>query len=278
LGAAAEAMVSLPSGQPGRLPSLRPMAPPHLRHGEFEEEMEFAAGELEGNSAEAFYTRVQPVPHLPGYEEGHEILTRTAARGLLSGPGLNSLLLGVIRPDRGGASYWNFPRTVLHSFSPGAQRSHALRRAPSTSQGAALSEIRKHLATLYSLALRSPNRATALGWVGEALHLIQDSYSGAHTDRALGAGVGGRSPIRRIRVFYLSLWPPSRSTAPSEHNVPSDPRDSIWAAPGVLSRQALFAVRASRQYLAMLLRHLTRPSSPRNKAEFRAFLNRHFSF
>ena len=191
---------------------------------------------------------------------------------------MNALLLGVIRPDRGGSSYWNFPRAALHSFSPGAQRSHALRRAPSTPQAAALAEIRRHLTSLYSLALRASNRATALGWAGEALHLIQDAYSGAHMERALGAGAGGTSPIRRIRVFNLSVWLPSRSTAPLEHNVPSDPRDSVWGSPGVLRRESGFAVRASREYLAMLLRHLANRRAPSKAAEFRSYLNRHLAF
>jgi hypothetical protein len=184
----------------------------------------------------------------------------------------------VRRPDRGGGSYWNFPRAAIHAFSPSAQRSHALRRTPSTSQAAALSEIRRHLATLYLLALRAPNRATALGWIGEAVHLIQDSYSGAHTERSLGRGAGGASPIRRIRAFYLSLWPPRRSTAPHEHNVPSDPRDRIWKSPGVLTNEARFAIRASREYLTMMLRHVRYPSAPGNLAEFRTFLRRHFRF
>lgn len=252
--------------------------PSRLRELKLARELESSAAELEEEDAEPFFTRVQPIPHLPGHEEGHEVLTRVAARGLVAGPDLNALLLGVIRPDRGGGSYWNFPRAAIHAFSPSAQRSHALRRTPSTSPAAALSEIRRHLATLYLLALRAPNRATALGWIGEALHLIQDSYSGAHTERALGRGAGGTSPIRRIRAFYLSVWPPRRSTAPHEHNVPSDPRDRIWKSPGVLTNEARFAIRASREYLTVMLRHLRYPSAPGNLAEFRTFLRRHFRF
>ena len=249
-----------------------------VRELELARELESSAAELEDEEAEPFFTRVQPIPHLAGHEEGHEVLTRAAARRLIAGTDLNALLLGVVRPDRGGGSYWNFPRAALHAFSPGAQRSHALRRTPSTPQTAALSEISRHLTVLYLLALRASNRATALGWIGEALHLIQDSYSGAHTERALGRGAGGRSPIRRIRAFYLSVWPPRRSTAPHEHNVPSDPRDRIWKAPGVLTDEARFAIKASREYLAMMLRHLSAPGAPRNVAEFRAFLRRHFRF
>jgi hypothetical protein len=273
--------VPAPMGSATRVvshPGRRRLRPSRLRELELARELESGAAELEEEEAEPFFTRVQPVPHLPGYEEGHEVLTRVAARGLVAGSDLNALLLGVIRPDRGGASYWNFPRAALHAFNASAQRSHALRRTSSTSQAAALSEIRRHLATLYLLAIRARNRAIALGWIGEAMHLIQDSYSGAHMERALGRGPGGTSPIRRIRAFYLTLWPPRRSTAPHEHNVPSDPRDRIWKSRGVLTNEARFAVRASREYLTMMLRHVRYPGAPANIAEFRAFLKRHFRF
>src|SRR5215469_15005586 len=79
---------------------------------DWENALHMAASELEFETQEGepFYTRVQPIPHLPGYEEGHEVLARMAASGFLTGTDLNSLVLGVIRPDRGGASYWKFPR------------------------------------------------------------------------------------------------------------------------------------------------------------------------
>jgi len=101
------------------------------------EALETAANEIE-LEAEPFFTRVQPVPHLPGYEEGHEVLTRSAASGLVSGPDLDAILLGVIRPDRGGASYWKFPRAAFHALNPAVQRAHSLRRTRGTSAGAAL--------------------------------------------------------------------------------------------------------------------------------------------
>ena len=241
-------------------------------------ELELAAAELENDEAEPFYTRMQPSPYLPFHEEGHEELTRRAASGLLSGADLAALIGGVVRPDRGSAGYRTVPGAIFHSLSPATQRSHALRRAASTSQAGALSEIRQHLSWLYAMALRATNRATALGWVGEALHLIQDSYSAAHTQRALGAGPAGSSPIQRIRVFNITAWPPSRSTAPDEHNAPSDPRDSIWDSRGGLTRESWFAIQASREYLMMLLRHLATPSVMSNQAEFTSYLNRHFSF
>ena len=246
---------------------------------DWESALHMAAAELESEvqEGEPFYTRVQPIPHLPGYEEGHEVLTRMAASGLLTGTDLNSLVLGVIRPDRGGASYWKFPRAALHGMKASVQSSHSLRRTTATGLRAALAEIRDRLATLYRSALSARTRNAALEWVGEGLHLIQDSYSGAHVDRAFGAGPGGTSPIRYIRAYYIKLFPPSRSKAPHEHKAPSDPRDSIWASHGTLRTEANHAVNASREYLTMLLRHLASPSVPGNATEFGDFLNRHFS-
>src|SRR5687768_4855293 len=250
------------------------------REMELEFELDSAAAELESEyeSAEGFYTRVQPLRGLPGYDEGHEILTRSAAAGLLSGADLHALLFGVIRPDRGGASYLNFPGAAVGAFSPAAQSAHSLRRDRLTTSSAALAEIRQKLAALYRLAVTATGRAAALAWVGEGLHLIQDSYSGAHVSRRLGGGPGGRSPIASIRALYVQAWPMLRSTAPGEHGTPSDTRDDVWAAPGVLRSEARYAIAASREYIALLLRHIAAPAAPGNTTEFLAFLKRHFSF
>lgn len=229
------------------------------------------------DEVDRFATRV--LPFLP---EGHEILTRTAARGV-SGVNLSALLDGVIRPDRGGTSYWNFPAAALHSTDPGEQRRHSLRRTATTSLSVALSEIRNYLTLLYSRAMRAAAMRSPRGmkqafeWIGEALHLIQDSYSQAHIQRAYGAGAGGVHPIRYIRYFHYTVFPPSRTTAPTEHNFPSDARDSITGAAGRLKPEATLAIAASREYLLMLLRHIASPTSPRNTVEFRAFLTKHFS-
>src|SRR4029077_7968378 len=108
----------------------------------------------------------------------------------------SAILLGVIRPDRGGRSYWNFPRSALESFKARAQASHSLRPTPSSTVATALRLIRSRFLALYLRAMRATNRTTALEWLGEALLLLQDSFSGAHVKR-----VGGR--IRHIRVFYI---------------------------------------------------------------------------
>lgn len=235
----------------------------------FEFELANAAAELE--QPEPFYTKVTPIPGI-GNKEGHEILTRAAMRGLPLSPGDRSaVLLGVIRPDRGGRSYWNFPRAALESLKAAAQPAHSLRPTPSSTVAAALRLIRARFAGLYLRAMRATSRKTALEWIGEALHLLQDSFSSAHVER-----VGGTGSIRYIRAFYIRIgWPPL-SRAPHEHNAPSDTRDDVYLH-GALRPEAVAAIRASRIFLAMALRHLRAPRSPRNRTELRLFMKRYLS-
>jgi hypothetical protein len=236
---------------------------------ELEHELEVASHELE--SGEGFWTKVTPIPGI-GNKEGHEILTRIAMRGLpLSAAERDALLLGVIRPDRGGRSYWNFPRSALDSLKAAAQPAHSLRPTPATSVAAALRLIQGRFARLYLRALRAASRTTALEWIGESMHLLQDSFSSAHVER-----IGGSGRIRNIRVFFIRLgWPPL-SRAPHEHNAPSDDRDNVYAS-GALRPEAGAAARASRVLLVMALRHLRAPRSPGVRSELRAFIRRYLS-
>ena len=244
--------------------------PGHLQsEAVFEGELDRVGRALE--APEPFYTRVTPIPGI-GNKEGHEILTRIAMRTLpLSAADRSAILLGVIRPDRGGKSYWNFPRSALESLKARAQPSHSLRPTPSSTVAAALRLIRARFVSLYLRAMRARNRRTALQWVGEAMHLLQDSFSSAHVERA-----GGIGRIRHIRAFYVRFgWPPL-SRAPREHNAPSDPRDDVYRN-GALRSEAHAAIRASSVFLRMMLRHLRTPRSPRNRAELRTFINRYLS-
>jgi hypothetical protein len=194
---------------------------------------------------------------------GHEVLTRQAAAGLsLSGAEVDALVEGVRRPDT--APLWE-------AFYPGEQMRHALRRELCTGMRAALAEIRNHLVGLHGNAMRAGSRRDALRWVGEALHLIQDSFSEAHTER-LWRTAGPPHPIRFIRYFG-----PQGRAFPDEHRVipPPDPRDIITGPGGGLTFAAAQSVAASRGFLQMMLRHLARPSAPGNAAELRAFMDRH---
>ncbi|MFN0101390.1 MAG: hypothetical protein ACKV2U_04785 [Bryobacteraceae bacterium] len=236
---------------------------------ELELDLDQAGRELEG--AEPFYTKVTPIPGL-GNQEGHEILTQLAMRALpLTAAEKAAVERGVIRPDRGGQSYWNFPRAALGSLKAAAQPAHALRPTPSSTSAAALRLIRARFARLHGLAMRSASRIKALEWLGEALHLLQDSFSSAHVERA-----GGTGRITKIRAFFVRVgWPPL-SRAPGEHNAPKDPRDDVYLG-GALRPEARAATGASLLFLSMALRHLQAPGSPRNGAELRAFMSRYLS-
>jgi hypothetical protein len=175
----------------------------------------------------------------------------------------------VIRPDRGGRSYWNFPRSAVESLKAAAQPSHALRPTPSSTVPAALRLIHARFAGLHRRAMHATTRRAALEWIGEALHLLQDSFSAAHVERA-----GGTGRIRHIRAFFIRLgWPPL-SRAPHEHNAPSDTRDDVYLH-GALRPEAVGAIRASYAFLVMALRHLRTPRSPLNRAELIAFIRRY---
>ncbi len=237
---------------------------------ELEYELDRASHELEG--AEPFYTKVMWIPGL-GNKEGHEILTRVAMRGQpLSVAEKSAVELGVIRPDRGGRSYWNFPRSALASLKAAAQPAHSLRPTPSTTVPAALSLIRARFAGLHRRAMRATSRSTALEWLGEAVHLLQDSFSSAHVQR-----VGGTGRISHIRAFFVRVgWPPISLASHGEHNAPWDTRDDVYLH-GTLRPEASAAIRASSDFLTMALRHLRTPSSPRNGIELHAFMNRYLS-
>jgi hypothetical protein len=202
------------------------------------------------------------------------VLTRRAMAGLgLRPPDPYHIETGVIRPDRGGRSYWKFPRSALDSLKAAAQPSHSLRPTPSSTVAAALRLIQLRFAGLHRRAMLEPptRRKQALEWLGEALHLLQDSFSSAHVERA-----GGTGRIRHIRAFFIRAgWPPL-SRAPHEHNAPSDPRDDIYVG-GALRPEARAAIAASRAFLVMALRHLRAPRSARNGPELVAFIARYLS-
>lgn len=220
---------------------------------------------------ERFVTKV-----LPLMAEGHEVLTRAAARGLPGIP-VSALIAGVRRVDTGG-SLLNTPRAMLSALDPAEQKRHALRKCLCQPTRTALEEIRQHLMALHRRVLSSaasPSRA--FEWAGEALHLIQDSYSRAHMDRAFGTGPGGTHPIRYIRFFgFVSRFPPRTTEGPLEHNFPTDKRDQIKAAGGGMTPEGRVAIAASHEFLRLIMAHLRAPADPAVAPQLHGFLNRHF--
>ena len=220
-------------------------------------------------TADYFVVRLGRTP------EGHERLTRDAATGFpgISASDLTALIAGVRRVDVGKGPM-DFIPAMTNQFKASQQRRHALRKELCQPLSSALIEFRQHLALLHAKALSAilrGYRRQALEWVGEALHLIQDSYSPAHVER-LWRGSGGRHPIVYIRYFGLRGRP-----YPLEHRVfpPPDPRDIVTGTGGLLTRAARQAVSASREYLHLVLRHFSTPRSPRISAQLHAFMNKH---
>jgi outer membrane protein OmpA-like peptidoglycan-associated protein/peptidoglycan hydrolase-like protein with peptidoglycan-binding domain len=210
-----------------------------------------------GDQADKFVTE-----QVFGFPRGHKFLTELAAAGLptISSNDLDALKEGNARVD-----------DLTKAFIPSEQKRHTLRREKCQPVPHALSDARNHLIALHSIALTSVGRKAQFEMFGEALHLIQDSYSEAHTERLWG-GAGGVDPIRFIRFFGFQ----GSCRFPREHRVvpPPDPRDNIRNR-GVLTFAAKRSVAASREYLTMALRHLASPGSPSIPGELRAFMDKH---
>jgi peptidoglycan hydrolase-like protein with peptidoglycan-binding domain len=251
-----EAIASFDDYDAGRALSSQELALDPVLMRQLERELEYEAQ----RAPEPFVTELAF-----GRPQGHQHLTATAAAGL---PGIGTLEATALR---NGVTRVDDPRLA---FAPPEQRRHTLRRTVCQAVPVALSEARNHLIALHGTALSSSPRRIQFEFIGEALHLIQDSYSEAHTERQWG-GPGGFHPILFIRFFGFD----GSLRAPIEHQVfpPPDPRDVITVRGGSLTPWALESVRASRAFLQMMLRHLASPGSPTNAAELRAFMDWHLA-
>jgi hypothetical protein len=184
----------------------------------------------------------------PVSPEGHEAITRAAVGSgvipfTLAGRPLtkvmsrleqDQLIAGVRSVDLGfGGS------ALLFSLTPSEQSHHSLRRTYEQPQPAAVADIIADLRTQHRgiLAERDPSHQTAL--IGRALHLIQDSFSPAHTERL----PNGSWCIRYVRNF-------GRGSHPAEHETPSDARDQIPRSGAPASQ----ATSASRRYLQIVFK------------------------
>jgi len=220
--------------------------------------------ELAYEMPEAADLFVTEVPFF-GKPLGHQLLTSLAAAGLPTIGPLESEAMreGVSRPDN-----W------LLAFNPAQQRRHVLRRTVCQAVPVALSEARDHLDSLHRTVLGSPTRQIQFEFIGEALHLIQDSFSEAHTERSWDRP-GGFHPILFIRFFGFG----GSLRYPIEHQVypPPDPRDLITAGKTLIP-WARESVTVSREFLHLILRHLySPPPEAVRRAELLAFTDRHLS-
>jgi hypothetical protein len=168
---------------------------------------------------------------------GHEILTKRAARGVVKNTAdLTSLIAGVRRPD--------FADPQDH-IKLGEQKRHFLRSIKQPPWTAWFSAI-DHLQALHQSMMASTNRTDQFRLIGEALHLIHDSFAPAHVEREPSTG-----DVLNIRVY-------DPKAGPNDHAFLTDPRDAIFSAqpPNALAIGAQRAVSCSKEYLQMALRHL----------------------
>jgi hypothetical protein len=168
---------------------------------------------------------------------GHETITRRGARPLVAAGRLTpadvaALVAGVRSVDE----------NLLGLALPSLQRQHFLR---ATVCQPVRSAYREALARLYNRfeAAVGASGARRFHHAGEALHLIQDSFSEAHTERVHTAA-GPTGAIRFVRFYGVRGKP-----APVEHKLVGDQRDLI----AVASAAARAAHRASTAFLHVLL-------------------------
>ncbi len=175
-------------------------------------------------------------------KEGHEWLTRAAAKGF-SKAEVAALTKGVRAPDVNGP--------ITNHVKLKEQRRHALRQTLTQKTRPALAEAVGHLHKLHGHALAQRNRSKQLETIGEALHLIQDSFSPAHVERK-------RRKVKKLRNYGPANW-----VKPWEdnHGFPMDSRDNPRDKKGKLNGAAREAVTASAAYLAIVVRHIGNPPS-----------------
>ncbi len=238
-----------------------------------------AVSRFENNGpADVFVTQFPP-PLDRVTDEGHEIITRAAAHraGFPARPAsVNQVIAGVKRVDV-GPRLRNVPKDLAHALVPDMQRKHALRRRLCTTMAPAIAEIRSELRALHRRAVRARRTSAAMGFIGEALHLIQDAYSAAHMERTPRKMSGGK--IQYIRFYAIARlgWPPIEiGTGPHEHGFPLDPLDNIHTPGGALTHESRQAIDASTDYL-QLMRHLLAGGRRPRIRTIRRFMNKHLS-
>ena len=167
---------------------------------------------------------------------GHEILTERAASGLIkNSTDLAALIDGSRRPDLAD---------LQDHIKLGEEHRHFLRSIKQSSLDAWWSAI-NHLKSLHQQMMAS-SPVDQFKLIGEALHLIQDSFAPAHVEREPRTG-----DILHIRVY-------SPNAPPGNHLFHVDPRDDIFTTQPtrMLTFNARKAIACSKEYLQMALRHI----------------------
>lgn len=187
---------------------------------------------------------------------GHEVITRAAIGSgaisftvagrpvsvTLSPTDIADIILGNRSVDLGLTDSDDSGAGLTLILTPSQQRRHALRSTLTQPQAAALTDIRAEFGRAHAAILRERDPRRRMRLIGVVLHLIQDSFSPAHTDRDPGSQC-----IRYVRNY-------GRGSAPTEHGTPGDPRDDITASAGAAARA--MATSSSRRYLQIVMKAL----------------------
>jgi hypothetical protein len=204
----------------------------------------------------AWFVKSGPFPPI------HEDITRAASQLVAAGD-MAALIDGVRHPDIGVA--------LTDHVMPDSQVNHSLRRFLWSSTNGALQEVRTKLGELHHEALTAATRAERWGYFGQALHMIQDSFSPAHAQRS------GRTVSRLLNYGPVNLG--LEELMFLEHIFPVDLRDYGRRLDGTFISEARLAVTASREYIRIALRH-SKSATPDPKtvaADLDAFFSRWFS-
>lgn len=186
----------------------------------------------------AWFVKSGPLPPI------HEDITHAASK-LVAPSDMAALIEGVRYPDVGV--------NITDHVMPDSQANHSLRRYLWSSTSGALKEVRTKLGELHHKALTSSNREQRWGYFGQALHLIQDSFSPAHSVRK------GRTVTRLLNYGPINLE--LQELMFLEHIFPIDIRDYGRGLEGAFTSEARMAVNASKEYLRIAIRH-TKAATP----------------
>ncbi|MBZ5701862.1 MAG: hypothetical protein LAN84_08440 [Acidobacteriia bacterium] len=159
----------------------------------------------------------------------------------LSAPEIGAIIAGNRSVDLG----WYGTGTAF-AFKEEEQRRHSLRRNYGQNIADALCDIVGSLRAQHRGILAEANPLERMRKIGQALHLVQDSYSPAHTQRRSDSAWC----IEYIRNFGRGGLPLVGSD--KEHRVPSDERDKIAYAKS--KGAARKAEDSSRRYLQIVLK------------------------
>lgn len=192
---------------------------------------------------------------------GHEVITRGAlgtgvipftVAGRPLSRALSSVDQNLIITANVDVDFGSNCQGLTSAFTPSEQAKHALRAYQWTSTPTALSDIRTEFYSQHRGIISEPNPAEKMRRIGRLLHLIQDAYSPAHSDRD-----SARSwCVRYVRNYGTA----TRFLYPREHNVPSDNRDLVATASSAAAvRQATDVSRRYLQIVCKLLHGTTAP-------------------